>query len=70
MDFEDSEDIIWLAFSNEYLFYYGYGNSQYINWYEYIQMKDLGIICLSLPKNNYKVIDEKKWTLSKIKYGI
>jgi hypothetical protein len=38
-------------------------------WREYILSKDLGIICTNLGKDEYKIVDEKKWTINKIKYG-
>jgi hypothetical protein len=45
-----------------------------LNWKTFINEKDLGIIYFgrSLSKNltEYEIIDEKKWLLAKIKYGI
>jgi hypothetical protein len=40
------------------------------NWFDFIVYKDLGIICLSWQNHLYKIVDEKKWVLAKIKYGI
>jgi hypothetical protein len=37
---------------------------------KFLSSKDFGIICLSWFCNQYKVVDEKKWTLNKIKYAL
>ena len=37
---------------------------------QFLLSEDLGIICLSWARDEYKVIDEKKWVLARIKYGI
>lgn len=50
-----------------------YIRSQYSTWPDFIyftKQKDLGIISLSWIGPTYKVVDENKWTLAKIKYGI
>ena len=45
----------------------------YENWKDFIKIKDLGIICVrsypSATQDEYEIIDEKKWLLTKIKYG-
>jgi hypothetical protein len=42
-------------------------------WDEFIKKKNLGIICIKSTyvgyDDIYKIVDEKKWALSKIKYG-
>ncbi len=40
-------------------------------WVEFIETKDLGIINLPAygSMHTYKIVDEKKWLLNKIKYG-
>jgi hypothetical protein len=40
----------------------------YINWLTFIKSKDLGIV-FNNNTDEYKIIDEKKWALNKIKYG-
>lgn len=40
----------------------------YINWLTFIKSKDLGII-FNNNTHEYKIIDQKKWLLNKIKYG-
>ncbi len=40
----------------------------YINWLTFIKSKDLGID-FNNNTDEYKIIDEKKWALNKIKYG-
>jgi hypothetical protein len=54
---------IYHKFRNEYW------ETPYIQYDELIESKNLGIICLDSIKDLYKVIDEKKWALNKIKYG-
>jgi len=36
---------------------------------EFIRMKDLGIVCISFFGDRYRIVDEKKWTIARIKYG-
>jgi len=62
----------WINYSNEFHAKY----SKQIdtnNWLDFIKSKDLGIICVQAKSNSsgdvYKLIDEKKWLLAKIKYG-
>ena len=44
-----------------------------LSWKDFIKIKDLGIICVrsypSATQDEYEIIDEKKWLLTKIKYG-
>ena len=63
----------WIHYSNE--FHAKYSKSISIkDWPDFIKSKDLGIICVQAKSNSsgdvYKLIDEKKWTLAKIKYGL
>jgi hypothetical protein len=48
--------------------------SGYKTWKEFIAYKDLGLLYIpphtSGTTDMYEIIDEKKWALSKIKYGI
>jgi hypothetical protein len=37
-------------------------------WENFIESKDLGIKAVGLS-NDYIIVDEKKWTISKLKYG-
>jgi len=39
-------------------------------WKEYIKSLDIGVECDSITNSTYIIVDEKKWTLTKIKYGI
>lgn len=45
--------------------------SKLSSWKKFIESKDLGIICVSYSSldDEYEIIDEKKWLLSKLKYG-
>lgn len=63
MDFKDedlSADKIVDAFFEEYRF-------SMLDWKEFLNSKDLGI---ALIDGWYTITDEKKWVLTKIKYGI
>lgn len=47
--------------------------SQEKRWSDFIKSKDLGIVCNFNATNNtglYKITDQKKWALTKIKYGL
>lgn len=37
---------------------------------KFINSKDLGIISIDYIYNIYEIVDEKKWLMAKIKYGI
>ena len=41
----------------------------YDSWHSFIKSKDFGIVCIDLVEDEYRVEDDKKWTLAKIKYG-
>ncbi len=58
---------IYNRFRNEFFKYFG---STYRVWEDFIKSKDLGVICLSHFNDEYIIIDEKKWLLAKIKYGL
>lgn len=57
------------TFTNRNIYLYFREESRFINWKEFIQSKDLGIFCLDSLNHIYKIIDEKKWLLSKLKYN-
>ncbi len=38
-------------------------------WSDFIIVKDMGII-FNNKTDEYKIIDEKKWLLAKLKYGV
>ncbi len=47
-----------------------YQNLNYVcKWHYFIESKDFGIICIH-NFHDYKIIDEKKWFLNRLKYGI
>ena len=81
MVFEDIEGIIW---NTLYFEYYRFQEEMYkkhdklILWPEFLQNINAGIEVKGYKYNNpdhpilpikYKIIDEKKWLLTKIKYG-
>jgi len=57
-------------FGSEYVSEYVRNRTPYF-WVEFIETKDLGIIHLPAygSMHTYKIIDEKKWLLSKLKYN-
>ena len=57
------------TFINKTIYEYYSVESRFISWKEFIKSKDLGIICVDLLADEYTIVDEKKWALSKIKYG-
>ncbi len=38
-------------------------------WKSFVKKKRLGCVCVSLFNNLYKITNEKKWFMSKLKYG-
>ncbi len=67
MEFENVS--IYTLFSEEWV---KYRNLTLKSWNSFIKSKNLGITCteLTLLNNKYKIVDEKKWFLTKLKYGI
>jgi hypothetical protein len=65
MEFEDFKNKIYTCFVEEFTLHFK--NKGYIWWHQYLNNLNLGIIHIAYTR--YKVIDEKKWTLNKIKYG-
>jgi hypothetical protein len=49
------------------ILYYEYALSNINAWSKFIKSKDLGI--MHFVDDEYEIIDEKKWLLSKLKYG-
>ena len=53
-------------------------SSHFIRWEDFIASKDLGITCFNKTSSidttigfiEYKIVDEKKWLIARIKYGI
>ena len=66
MEFRDVNNIITDMFLDEYT------QSSIIGWTRFIEKKDIGIVYNNTHSahNIYKVVNEKKWLLTKIKYGI
>ena len=58
------------TFINKTIYEYYRVESRFISWKEFIKSKDLGIICVDSLNHIYKIIDEKKWLINKIKYGL
>jgi hypothetical protein len=55
------------------VFYPEYGNSTTTDWIHFIRSKDIGLEC-SINENkfhwDYKIINDKKWNYTKIKYEL
>ena len=66
MEFNDKNQTLRIIFWDEYV------RGRSLTWMDFINSKkeDLGIICSSWIGPEYKIVDHKKWTLAKIKYGI
>ena len=71
MEFRDNKNVLIETFRMEFVY-----DSSTMIWKEFINNKDLGIRYIQdLVINKrwtkcYDVVDEKKWLLAKIKYGI
>jgi hypothetical protein len=50
-------------------FDFEYQLSDFSNFVEFIKSKDLGIILDTTETALYKIVDHKKWAITKIKYG-
>ena len=70
MVYYDKGARIYSVFSIEYRTSNAFNNG--FGWKEFIDFKDLGIrhIKTGIDNDLYNVVDEKKWLLAKIKYGI
>ena len=56
--------IIYSTFKVEYFL-----NNTTPSWSSFVLSKDLGIILINFHEETYRITDEKKWLLSKLKYG-
>ena len=63
MVFKDNDNKLFLKFQYECY----HLEKPALCWADFITKKDLGIIRY---KQYYKIIDQKKWLLAKLKYGI
>jgi len=54
---------------NIYKILYSEYTASECNYALFIKRKNMGIISIDLTGDFYKVVDEKKWLLSKLKYG-
>jgi len=61
-------DLIYENLKDEFRFKLQREPYLYINWSTFIKSKDLGIV-FNNNTHEYKITDQKKWTLAKIKYG-
>ena len=54
---------------NDFFMYEWYGVQ--LNWDDFILYKDMGIVSVGNRTHwLYQVVDEKKWVLARLKYGI
>jgi len=59
----NNKTTIYIHFRNEYF------SNKKNPWDNFIESKDLGVICISYLRDEYRIVDEKKWLINKIKYG-
>lgn len=67
-DYKDIRDKIYFCFLDEY-----HNCTLKINWREFIRSKDIGIEDVTTDTQfgaKYQIVDEKKWLLTRLKYGI
>lgn len=57
-------DLLRLFFDD---FYEHRRNPDLKNWAEFVKSRDIGV---EVHNYHYRVVDEKKWLLARIKYGI
>ncbi len=74
MDSDINPENIFDYFEDEWLkTIYSENVSSHKKWRLFIESKDLGIVCetscIDPSLDRYEIIDEKKWLISKIKYG-
>ena len=68
--FKDEKRSIYCLFILDYRNIFGKYNNNY--WYVFVNMIGLGLLYAG-RKNEcdlYKIVDEKKWLLTKIRYGL
>lgn len=72
MEFKDVNDVIYSTLYEEYSSRDNFYNS---SWNEFLLNYDIGIQDVAtglqyVGSSNYTIIDEKKWLMAKLKYGI
>lgn len=83
MEFKDPDDLIYLQFYEDYHnLRTDWTSFRSYTWYEYIKDIDIGIEYIEAAKPedvdnededeeyDYKIVDAKKWLVSRLKYGI
>lgn len=74
MEFRDTKLTIFNIFKNEYYYSSKYMDDETLTdneaWRMFLAEKDLGIMSWDYRQQIYKIVDEHKWMLAKIKYGI
>lgn len=53
-----------------HVFFWDWAAYGYNLWPHIIKSKDLGVECVDETVDHYEVVDQKKWMIAKIKYGI
>jgi hypothetical protein len=69
----DSDDVYYLPriyFILHQEWWWDYFSPNLTSWKDYILLKNLGLDVLDDSLHTYRIIDEKKWLLTKIKYGL
>jgi len=71
MDFEDIKMVIFKFFEKEYEIWCNANTTnEFLTFAKFIKYKDLGIEYVrGFFRIHYRVIDEKKWMINRLKYG-
>lgn len=64
MEFRDQSGLIYAVFFHEWV------ENGHELWADFIKRKDLGLQHIGYSHGTYIIVNEKKWLLSKLKYGI
>lgn len=67
MVFDDANDIIYKNFGDEFY------SSVVSDWHVFVLYKNLGLTYIGHSSNHrrrYKIVDQNKWILARLKYGI
>lgn len=66
MVFNDKNDVVFSCFKKEF----NSDSFTFFTWGDFVKEKNIGIKHLENSHSLYKIVDTKKWTLARLKYGI
>jgi hypothetical protein len=67
--FNDVNNSVYNIFENEWFEKHNF-NPIRKQWCSFINEKELGIECMYFTSIIYNIVDEKKWIITRLKYGI